>query len=83
MTAPQRPRPGDVIVRASGQAAPGFVLHIGSGPDQIFVRDREEAVSQAVAFANRENVQAWFQNGDEYAPLASARAAVRTGRPST
>lgn len=36
-----------------------------SDDGQFIVRTRDEAVSQAVEFAKRQRVRAWFANGDD------------------
>lgn len=60
-----RPDPDDVIVRQRrGNPHVVYVLGTSATPDQFSLRTREEAVTQAVAFARRERVRAWFDNGD-------------------
>ena len=36
-----------------------------STPDQFILRTRDEAVSQALAYAKRQHVRAWFAKGDD------------------
>jgi hypothetical protein len=40
-----------------------YVLRTAPGSDQYLLRTREEAVEQAVAFARRHGVRAWFGDG--------------------
>ena len=69
------PDSGDVIVRR--EVRDGMVVHIlrtAPGTDQYLLRSREEAVAQAVTFAEREGVQAWFvDESDHYVPLTRSR----------
>jgi hypothetical protein len=60
------PEDGDVVVRQK-RSNPSTVYLLGtpSAPDQFILRTPEEAVSQALAFAKREQVRAWFANGDD------------------
>ena len=55
----------DVVVR-QGRGNPHVVYLLGTPatPDQFSLRSREEAVTQAVAFARQQRVRAWFDNGD-------------------
>jgi hypothetical protein len=60
------PEDGDVVIRQK-HGAPSVVYLLGtpSAPDQFIVRTRDEAVSQAVAYAKHQRVRAWFDNGDD------------------
>ena len=52
---------------ASGAAIRTHVVYLlgtPTTPDQFSLRTREEAVTQAVAFAKRQRVRAWFDKGD-------------------
>jgi DUF2934 family protein len=61
-----RPDPDDVVVRLkSGNPSTVYLLGTPSAPDQYTVRTRDEAVSQAVAFAKRQQVRAWFTSGND------------------
>ena len=55
----------DVVVRQR-RGNPDVVYALGTPttPDQFSLHTREEAVTQAVAFARRQRVRAWFENGD-------------------
>ena len=60
------PDSDDVVVRQKhGNPSIVYLLGTPSAPDQFIVRTRDEAVSQAVAFAKRQRVRAWFANGDD------------------
>lgn len=60
------PEDGDVVVRRKpGDPAAVYRLGTLATPDQFLLRTRDEAVSQAVAFAKRQHVRAWFANGDD------------------
>jgi hypothetical protein len=60
------PDSDDVVVRQKhGNPSVVYLLGTPSAPDQFIVRTRDEAVSQAVAFAKRQRVRAWFTNGDD------------------
>jgi hypothetical protein len=55
----------DVIVRQRrSNPHVGYLLGTPATPDQFSLPTREEAVTQAVAFARRQRVRAWFDNGD-------------------
>lgn len=63
--------PDDVIVRPR-RGNPHLVYLVGTKttPDQYVVQTREAAVAQAVAFAKRHEVRAWWVNeGDDTAVL--------------
>jgi hypothetical protein len=60
------PEDGDVVVRQKrGNPSTVYLLGTPSAPDQFTLRTRDEAVSQALAFAKRQQVRAWFANGDD------------------
>ena len=59
------PDKDDVVVRQRrGNPHVIYLLGTSTTPDQFSLRTREEAVAQAVAFAKRQGVRAWFDNGD-------------------
>ena len=59
------PDKDDVVVRQRrGNPHTVYLLGTSTTPDQFSLRTREEAVTQAVAFAKRQRVRAWFDNGD-------------------
>ena len=59
------PDEDDVVVRQRrGNPHTVYLLGTPTAPDQFSLRTREEAVAQAVAFAKRQHVRAWFDNGD-------------------
>ena len=59
------PDKDDVVVRQR-RGSPHTVYLLGrpTTPDQFSLRTREQAVTQAVAFARRQHVRAWFDNGE-------------------
>ena len=58
------PDQDDVVVRERrGNPHVVYLLGTPTTPDQFSLRTREEAVTQAVAFARRQRVRAWFANG--------------------
>ena len=60
------PDKDDVVIRQRpGNPHVIYLLGTPASPDQFSLRTREEAVTQAVAFARRHCVRAWFDNGDE------------------
>ena len=81
MSTPTSPRSGDLLVREA--TLDGTVVYIVSaafGTDQFLLRAREEAVVQAVTFAERLGVQAWWlADRGRYLPLTSARMAESAG----
>lgn len=51
-----------------------YVLGTAPGTDQYLLRAREEAVVQAVTFAERQGVRAWLiDQSDHYVPLTRRR----------
>jgi hypothetical protein len=60
-----QPDQDDVVVRQR-RGNPHVVYSLGTPttPDQFSLRTRGEAVTQAVEFARRQQVRAWFDNGD-------------------
>jgi hypothetical protein len=64
-----------VIVRLKrGNPSAVYLLGTPSAPDQFILRTRDEAVSQAIAFAKRERVRAWFSGDDGFELLGTFRA---------
>ena len=60
------PDKDDVVIRQRrGNPHVIYLLGTPASPDQFSLRTREEAVTQAIAFARRHCVRAWFDNGDE------------------
>lgn len=60
-----RPEQDDVVVRQRrGNPHVVYLLGTRATPDQFSLPTREEAVTQAVAFARQQRVRAWFDNGD-------------------
>ena len=56
----------DVVIRQRhGNPSIVFVLGTPSTPDQFILRTKDEAVSQALAYAKRQHVRAWFAKGDD------------------
>jgi hypothetical protein len=60
------PSVDDVIVRQR-RSNPDFVYLLGTpaAPTQYIVRTHHEGVRQAMAFAQRQSVRAWFDDGDD------------------
>jgi hypothetical protein len=56
----------DVIIRQK-HGNPSIVYLLGTylAPNQFILRTRDDAVSQALAYAKRQHVRAWFANGDD------------------
>ena len=64
------PEGGDILVRQEmGQTRPVYILETVPGRRQYFVHSREEAVSQALAFAKRSGVGVWLTDGDGHCTL--------------
>ncbi len=78
------PDKDDVIIRQK-HGNPSVVDLLGTSltPDQFTVRTRDDAVSQALAFAKRQHVRAWFATGDEdFVLLGTFREEpVKSARP--
>ncbi|RPI50420.1 MAG: hypothetical protein EHM55_21435 [Acidobacteria bacterium] len=71
------PDSADVVVRIK-RADPStvFVLGTSLNPDQFIVRTRDEAVSQAVAYAKRQRVRAWFSGDEGFVLLGRFRSEI-------
>lgn len=64
MVARSIPTHGDVIVRRERRDGMlVYVLYAAPGPDQYVLRTHEEGVAQALTFAKRQGVRAWFTDG--------------------
>jgi hypothetical protein len=60
------PNKNDVVIRRKhGNPSTVYVLGTPSSPDQFTLRTRDEAVAQALAYAKRQHVRAWFAKGDD------------------
>jgi hypothetical protein len=60
------PDKNDVVIRQKhGNPSTVYVLGTPSSPDQFTLRTRDEAVAQALAYAKRQHLRAWFANGDD------------------
>ena len=60
------PDTDDVVVRQRrGNPHAVYLLGTPASPDQFVVGTRDEAVRKAFAFAKRQRVRAWFDNGDD------------------
>ena len=80
MVACSIPTDGDVIVRRERRDGMlVYVLHIAPGPDQYVLRTRKEGVAQALTFAKRQEVRAWFTDGgDAFVLLENVRQVEST-----
>ena len=83
MPARTQPENGDVVVRPETRdGTVVYVLRTTPGTDQYLLRTREEAVVQAVTFANRQGVRAWLSgHGGDWLPLDTATE-VESVRPA-
>jgi hypothetical protein len=69
-----RPDDDDVVVREKrGNPSAVYILGTSSTPAQFQVRTRDEAVSQALAFAQRQHVRAWFAKDEAFVLLGTFR----------
>ena len=59
------PDKDDVVIRQEhGNRSTVYLLGTPSTPDQFILRTRDQAVSQALAYARHQRVRAWFAKGD-------------------
>jgi hypothetical protein len=59
-----RPSADDLVVRRDRREdRPVLVLHRASGPDQVLVQSRDEAVTAGMRHAKRMGVRLWFSDG--------------------
>ena len=57
-----------------------YILRTAPGTDQYLLRTREDAVVQALTFAERQGVQAWLIDGNDHCvPLTNGRMAESLG----
>lgn len=77
MPARTSPEKGDVLVRRETRdGVVVYILRTAPGIDQYLLRTREDAVVQAVTFAERQGVRAWLiDESDHYVPLTHRRLA--------
>jgi hypothetical protein len=69
-----RPHPGDVVVYKSTTPAETYVLSIFQHASQLSFCRRDEAMRDAVAFATRDHVDAWYaEEGQAYESMARRR----------
>ena len=75
MPARTKPENGDVVVRQETRDRTiVYVLRTTPGTDQYLLRTREEAVGQAMTFAERHGVRAWLSDeSDHCVPLTHSR----------
>ena len=60
------PDKNDVVIRQKhGNPSTVYLLGTPSSPDQFTLRTRDEAVAQALTYAKRQHVRAWFAKGDD------------------
>jgi hypothetical protein len=60
------PDKDDVVIRQKrGNPSTVYLLGTPSSPDQLIIRTRDEAVSQAIAYGKHQHVRAWFTKDDE------------------
>lgn len=65
-----RPDDDDVVVREKrGNPSAVFILGTSLTSAQFQVRTRDEAVAQALAFARRQHVRAWFVKDEAFVLL--------------
>ena len=71
------PDSDDVVVKVKrGNPRTVFALGTSMTPDQFIVPTRDGAVSQAVAYAKRQRVRAWFSGDDGLVLLGTFRPAT-------
>ena len=71
MTLPDK---NDVVIRQKhGNPSAVYLLGTPSSPDQFALRTRDEAVSQALAYAKRQHARAWFTKDDDFVLLGTFR----------
>jgi len=69
------PDSDDVVVRFErGNPTAAYLLGTSLAPDQFMVHTRDQAVSQAVAYARHQRVRAWFAVDDGFVLLGTFRA---------
>jgi hypothetical protein len=69
------PENGDVLVRQETRDGTiVYILRTAPGTDQYLLRTREDAIVQALTFAERQGVRAWLiDDSDHYVPLTDGR----------
>jgi len=71
-----------MVRKAKRDGAHVYVLRTAPGSDQYLLRTRERAVEQAVTFARRHGVRAWFGDDDSgVVLLEDSRAMKRSSAP--
>ena len=60
------PDKNDAVIRQKhGNPSTVYLLGTPSSPDQVTLLTRDEAVSEALAYAKRQHARAWFVRGDD------------------
>lgn len=67
---------------APGTSSRSYVSGTNSTPDQFILRTRDQAVSQALAFAKRQMVRAWFAKDDRFVLLGTFREEIEPVKSS-
>jgi hypothetical protein len=81
MSARTSPENGDILVRQETRdGMVVYVLRTAPGTDQYLLRTREDAVVQALTFAERQGVRAWLiDDSDHYVPLTNGQMGESVG----
>jgi hypothetical protein len=75
------PQTGDVVVSKRATPEEKYLLSIFSGASQLSFCTRDKAMRDAVAFASRGHVDAWYtDDGEAYERTAKHRVEKRTTR---
>ena len=83
MSAPKAnsPRAGDIVVYRRSVPAETYLLSIFQHASQLSCCQRDQAMRNAVAFATKDRVDAWYtEDGHEY--LSMSRHRMRRSRAS-
>jgi hypothetical protein len=76
MSAPHsdHPRAGDIVVYKGPTSAETFLLSVFQRASQLSFCGRDEAMRDAVAFATKDHVDAWYtEDGEAYERMAAHR----------
>ncbi len=71
------PDKNDAVIRQKhGHPSTVYLLGTPSSPDRVILLTRDEAVSEALAYAKQQHARAWFARGnDDFVLLGTFRAA--------
>ena len=80
----QGPRAGDVVIARHDASAETYRLHVFEGATQLLFYNRDDAVRDAMTFAEIHQVDVWYtSDGERYQRAGTHRRPRRSGASAT